>query len=168
MNLKPVSAPDPALYRPCAGIMLVNADNLVFVGQRFDSRYNAWQMPQGGIDDGEDARDAAVREVGEETGIAPHHIEIIGQSAREHYYDLPDELQGNFWNGRYRGQRQHWFLMRFLGEDSDVNIATEIPEFKSWKWVEPDQLVDLIVPFKKDLYRAVVDEFFPLLRGDGK
>jgi putative (di)nucleoside polyphosphate hydrolase len=148
-------------YRPCAGIMLVNGDGKVFVGQRLDAVVEAWQMPQGGIDPGEDARDAALRELGEETGVAPHLVEIIAQSAGEHFYDLPPELMGILWNGKYRGQSQTWFLMRFLGCDADVNIATETQEFRDWQWTSVDTLVDLIVPFKRELYANVIAEFRP-------
>jgi putative (di)nucleoside polyphosphate hydrolase len=148
-------------YRPCAGIMLVNGDGKVFVGQRLDAVVEAWQMPQGGIDPGEAARDAALRELGEETGVAPHLVEIIAQSAGEHFYDLPPELMGILWNGKYRGQSQTWFLMRFLGCDADVNIATETQEFRDWQWASVDTLVDLIVPFKRELYANVIAEFRP-------
>jgi putative (di)nucleoside polyphosphate hydrolase len=148
-------------YRPCAGIMLVNGDGKVFVGQRLDAVVEAWQMPQGGIDPGEDARDAALRELGEETGVAPHLVEIIAQSAGEHFYDLPPELMSILWNGKYRGQSQTWFLMRFLGCDADVNIATETQEFRDWQWTSVDTLVDLIVPFKRELYANVIAEFRP-------
>lgn len=151
-------------YRPCAGIMLVNDDNLVFVGQRIDSTSDAWQMPQGGIDPGEDAQTAAIRELGEEAGIAPHLAEIIATSDREHFYDLPPELVGTIWRGRYRGQRQHWFLARFLGTDGDINIATDHPEFRAWRWAALDSLPDLIVPFKRDLYVALIAEFGAVLR----
>jgi putative (di)nucleoside polyphosphate hydrolase len=153
---------DPS-YRPCAGIMLVNRDGKVFVGQRLDAVVEAWQMPQGGIDPGEAARDAALRELGEETGVAPHLVEIIAQSAGEHFYDLPPELMGILWNGKYRGQSQTWFLMRFLGCDADVNIATETQEFRDWQWASVDTLVDLIVPFKRELYANVIAEFRPHL-----
>lgn len=152
-----------APYRACAGIMLINAANQVFVGQRFDSRYNAWQMPQGGIDDGEDAEAAAIRELGEETGVAPHLVQVIARTAKEHHYDLPPHLMGKMWDGAYRGQRQIWFLMKFSGLDSDINIATQHAEFCAWQWVERDQLVDLIVPFKKELYANVIAEFAPHL-----
>jgi putative (di)nucleoside polyphosphate hydrolase len=148
-------------YRPCAGIMLVNGDGKVFVGQRLDAVVEAWQMPQGGIDPGEAARDAALRELGEETGVAPHLVEIIAQSAGEHFYDLPPELMGILWNGKYRGQSQTWFLMRFLGCDTDVNIVTETQEFRDWQWAPVDTLVDLIVPFKRELYANVIAEFRP-------
>lgn len=146
-------------YRPCAGIMLVNFEGLVFVGQRLDSRVEAWQMPQGGIDEGEDPRAAALRELREETGIPEQLVQILAQSRDEHYYDLPDELVGKIWKGQYRGQRQIWFLARFSGTDEDVNIETEHQEFRSWKWAEPDLLPDLIVPFKRKLYRDVLREF---------
>lgn len=152
-------------YRPCAGIMLANKDGKVFVGRRVDSAPEGdhWQMPQGGIDKGEDPREAALRELVEETGIAPDLIDIIAQSADELYYDLPDDLKGKIWGGKYRGQRQTWFLMRFKGEDSDVNIATEHPEFSAWQWVEAERLPQMIVPFKKRLYEAVVAEFSELI-----
>jgi len=150
-------------YRPCAGIMLLNAQRQVFVGQRLDSALDAWQMPQGGIDDGEEAEAAAYRELSEETGIAPHLAELIARSAGELLYDLPPDMLGRIWKGRYRGQRQIWFLMRFLGTDADVNIATHTQEFRAWRWAEPEQLVDLIVPFKRELYANVVAEFTPHL-----
>ena len=151
-------------YRPCAGIMLKNAQGLIFVGQRLDGSgvsSEAWQMPQGGVDDGEDPETAALRELGEETGIAPHHVDIIARSAGEHLYDLPPELLGRIWKGQYRGQRQIWFLMNFLGRDEDVNIATAHQEFRDWRWAHVDELVDLIVPFKQELYSNVLKEFAP-------
>ena len=151
-------------YRPCAGIMLKNPEGLIFVGQRLDGSgvsSEAWQMPQGGVDDGEDAETAALRELGEETGIAPHHVDIIARSAGEHLYDLPPELLGRIWKGQYRGQRQIWFLMNFLGRDEDVNIATAHQEFRDWRWAHVDELVDLIVPFKRELYSNVLKEFAP-------
>lgn len=146
-------------YRPCAGVMLLNGKGQVFVGQRLDSAADAWQMPQGGIDPGEDPEAAALRELGEETGIAPHLAEILARSSREHLYDLPPNLIGKMWKGKYRGQRQTWFLMRFLGSDADVNIETGHQEFRAWRWVAPGLLESLIVPFKKELYRNVVAEF---------
>lgn len=155
-------------YRPCAGIMLVNRTGLVFVGQRLDSESDAWQMPQGGIDKGEDPRTAAVRELEEEAGIVAELIEIVAVSEREHFYDLPPHLMGKIWGGKYRGQRQHWYLAQFLGQDSDINIATAHPEFRAWNWTEPHLLPELIVPFKRDLYQALVDEFGAILAGNGK
>jgi putative (di)nucleoside polyphosphate hydrolase len=151
-------------YRPCAGIMLKNPEGLIFVGQRLDGSgvsSEAWQMPQGGVDDSEDPETAALRELGEETGIAPHHVDIIAKSAGEHLYDLPPELLGRIWKGQYRGQRQIWFLMNFLGRDEDVNIATAHQEFRDWRWAHVDELVDLIVPFKRELYSNVLKEFAP-------
>lgn len=152
-------------YRPCVGIMLVNASGLVFVGKRIDNKEgDAWQMPQGGIDDGEDLHPAALRELAEETGVSAGLVTIIAESREEHFYDLPEELLGKLWGGKYRGQRQKWLLLRFAGEDADIRIdAHEHPEFNEWRWVEPDLLPDLIVPFKKRLYRQVVDEFRELI-----
>ncbi len=153
----------PLPYRPCVGMMLVNTDGKVFVGQRLDSTVEAWQMPQGGIDDGEDPRDTALRELGEETGIAQELVKIIAQSREEHYYDLPDDLVGKIWGGRFRGQRQIWFLMRYLGSDADVNICTAHQEFRDWRWINPEQLPEMIVPFKKKLYRDLLKEFVDLI-----
>lgn len=161
MSVDPSALP----YRPCAGVMLVNRAGRVFVGQRLDNMLDAWQMPQGGIDPGEDAEAAAVREVEEETGIAAHLVEIVARSTEELFYDLPPDLIGKIWKGRYRGQRQAWFLMRFLGKDSDIDIATPHPEFRAWKWAEPEELPAMIVPFKRALYEAVLAEFLPRLRG---
>ena len=150
-------------YRPCAGIMLVNRSGKVFVGQRLDTRTEAWQMPQGGIDEGEDAEVAALRELEEETGIAREYVTILARSSDEHFYDLPEDLIGKLWHGTWRGQRQTWFLMRFTGEDSDVNIETDHQEFRAWQWIDPQELPALIVPFKEKLYRNVVAEFAELI-----
>lgn len=147
-------------YRPAAGIMLVNRDGKVFVGQRMDSTLEAWQMPQGGIDEGEDALTAALRELGEETGIAADKVELIATAEEELLYDLPQDLVGKLWGGRYRGQRQTWFLFRFLGDDeADVNIATEHQEFRAWRWADPADLPAMIVPFKRKLYQDVLAAF---------
>lgn len=154
---------DSLPYRPCAGIMLVNNDGKVFVGQRLDSSADAWQMPQGGIDPGEEPEQAAYRELGEETGIVPHLVEVIARSREEHLYDLPADLMGRMWGGKYRGQRQLWFLMRFMGTDDDINIETDHQEFRAWRWTAAETLEGLIVPFKRRLYRAVVEEFRPLI-----
>lgn len=152
-------------YRPCVGVMLVNGDGLVFVGKRFDNREgDAWQMPQGGIDKGEELRAAALRELWEETGVTEPHVTLIAQTQEELLYDLPDELLGKLWGGRYRGQRQFWMLGRFLGTDADIRLdAHEPAEFCEWKWVRPAELPDLIVPFKKRVYRAVLEEFQHLI-----
>ena len=131
-------------YRPCAGVMLRNGEGLVFVGQRLDSVADAWQMPQGGIDPGEDPETAALRELGEETGIAADLVSIVARSTREHLYDLPPELMGRMWGGRYRGQRQTWFLMDFTGSDADVDIETSHQEFRAWRWVQRHDLETLI------------------------
>lgn len=146
-------------YRPCAGVMLLNRDGRVFVGQRIDSTLEAWQMPQGGIDPGEDARDTAIRELGEETGIAAHLVELIAEAPEDFLYDLPPELVGKVWKGRYRGQRQRWFLFRFTGEDRDVDIQTAHPEFRAWRWADPRDLPHMIVPFKRALYEQVLAAF---------
>lgn len=152
-------------YRPCAGFMLVNAEGLVFVGQRIDpSAHGFWQMPQGGIDKGEDVRDAALRELAEEIGVSPDKVEVIAQTAQPICYDLPPELQGRVWKGKYRGQEQHWFLGRFLGEDADIDLeAHNLPEFNEWRWIEPEQLPALIIPFKRTVYEAVLAEFRGLI-----
>jgi putative (di)nucleoside polyphosphate hydrolase len=144
-------------YRPAVGIMLLNAANLVFVARRIDTAGEAWQMPQGGIDDGEAPRAAALRELEEETGT--NKATILAESRRWLRYDLPAELAGKVWGGRYRGQRQKWFAMRFTGTDSDIDLATEHPEFMDWKWIPPEQLPGLITPFKRQLYRDILSEF---------
>ncbi len=146
-------------YRPCAGVMLMNRDGRVFVGQRLDSKLEAWQMPQGGIDAGEEPYDAAVRELWEETGVAAEHVELIAEAPDELYYDLPEELIGKVWKEPWRGQRQRWFLFRFLGEDGDVDIATAHPEFRAWRWIEPRELPHVIVPFKRALYSNLLEIF---------
>jgi putative (di)nucleoside polyphosphate hydrolase len=152
-------------FRRCAGFMLVNADGLVFVGERIDaSAHGFWQMPQGGIDKGEDVRDAALRELEEETGIGAHLVEVIAPASQPYLYDLPPELLGKVWKGKYRGQEQYWFLGRFVGTDADVDLEAHDPaEFKAYRWVAPEALPDLIVPFKRDVYAALVAEFGPLI-----
>jgi acetyl esterase len=150
-------------YRPCAGIMLVNRDGRVFVGQRLDTMLEAWQMPQGGIDPGEDARAAAIRELGEETGVKPDRIEFIAEAPDELFYDLPPGLVGKVWKGKWRGQRQRWFLFRLVGDDRDIDIATAHPEFRSWRWVDAADLPAMAVPFKKALYQDVLAAFQPQL-----
>jgi putative (di)nucleoside polyphosphate hydrolase len=150
-------------YRPCVGVMLVNAAGLVFTGQRLDQMVEAWQMPQGGIDPGEDPAATALRELREETGIDPALTRMIGETPDWHYYDLPDALIGRIWKGRYAGQRQKWFALRFLGSDADINIATAHPEFRSWRWSPIDTLVAIAAPFKRELYADVISILRPLL-----
>lgn len=144
-------------YRPAVGIMLLNQDNMVFVGKRIDTKSEAWQMPQGGIDAGEEARVAVLRELQEEVGSG--NAEIIAESKGHYYYDLPHDLVAIAWGGKYKGQQQKWFALRFLGADSDINIHTEHAEFCEWKWVEMASLPDIIVPFKRDLYTNLIEEF---------
>jgi putative (di)nucleoside polyphosphate hydrolase len=139
--------------------MLINDRGQVWVGQRLDSTLEAWQMPQGGLDEGEEAVAGALRELEEETGIGRDRVEIVARHGEELYYDLPEALVGKLWKGRWRGQRQTWFLARFLGTDADVNIDTPEPEFRAWKWSDPADLPAMIVPFKKKLYEDVVAAF---------
>jgi putative (di)nucleoside polyphosphate hydrolase len=147
-------------YRPCVGMMILNATNHVFVAKRIDTLAEAWQMPQGGIDEGEDPCTAVLREMEEEIGTSK--AEILGESHEWLSYDLPEHLVPQLWSGKYRGQKQKWFCLRFTGSDSDINIATKHPEFSEWKWVLPAQVPELIVPFKRELYQAIVEEFSSL------
>src|SRR5437868_12595873 len=133
-------------YRRGVGVMLLNNEGRVFVGARIDNPADAWQMPQGGIDEGEEPWPAALRELEEETGIKPELVERIARSPTQHRYKLPDELIGRMWNGQWHGQAQTWFLCRFLGSDEDVRLDTPHPEFRAWKWVGPSELPDVIVP----------------------
>ena len=153
--------PDPASlpYRPCVGVMLVNDDGLIFAGQRIDNPSPAWQMPQGGIDDGEKPKEAAFRELWEETGVPRDLVQPMAKTHHWITYDLPPELLGRVWGGKYRGQRQKWYLFRFLGADSDIRIATDHPEFSAWRWIAADQMIAEIVPFKRVVYETVVRSF---------
>lgn len=144
-------------WRPCVGMMLLNREGLVFTGRRHDSAVEAWQMPQGGIDPGESAEDAALRELAEEVGT--RDVRILDRLDEPLRYDLPDELLGRVWGGRWRGQEQHWFAMRLEGDDSAIDIATGEPEFVAWRWTPVDELERLIVPFKREVYRRVVAAF---------
>ena len=146
-------------YRPCVGVCLINAQGLIFAGLRRDSTAQAWQMPQGGIDDGEKPRAAALRELWEETGVTADLVEFLTKTEDWVTYDLPPELLGRVWGGKYRGQRQKWFLYRFLGNDAQINIATEHPEFSEWKWIGADEMLTSIVPFKRAVYDSVVAAF---------
>lgn len=152
-------------YRPCAGFMLANTEGRVFVGERIDKKaLGFWQMPQGGIDPGEDTETAALRELEEETGIGAAMVEIVAPASQPLLYDLPDDLLGKVWKGKYRGQVQHWYLGRFLGSDTDINLeAHHPPEFRAYRWVDPLQLPELIIPFKRAVYERLVEEFAPLI-----
>ena len=146
-------------YRSNVGIMLINDDGHVFVGQRLDNNQNAWQMPQGGIDCDEDPQSAAYRELLEETGIEQENIKFLAKSSKWLLYDLPEDLIPKLWDGKYRGQKQKWFLFKFLGTNRDINISTEHPEFSNWKWMPKENLLEKIVPFKKSVYESVLREF---------
>ena len=149
-------------YRPCVGIFLINDAGKVLVGRRIGAEADAWQMPQGGIDAGEDPAEAALRELEEETGTSS--ARIIGEAAEWVRYDLPNEMIGKIWQGRYRGQRQKWFALRFLGTDDEINPAgVAHPEFDGWQWMDAGDLVANVVAFKREIYAMIVDEFAPLL-----
>jgi putative (di)nucleoside polyphosphate hydrolase len=159
-----VTSKDTLPYRPAVGVMLLNREGKVFVGQRLDNTLEAWQMPQGGLDRGENAEAGALRELEEETGITADKVEILQRCPVELYYDLPDDLVGKLWKGRWRGQRQTWFLCRFTGTDEDVRLDAHEQEFRAWKWAEPAELPAMIVPFKQKLYEDVLAAFAPWLQ----
>lgn len=146
-------------YRPGAGVVLINPDGLIWAGRRIDSTADAWQMPQGGIDKGETPLEAALRELTEETGLPADTVEVVAETDDWILYDLPDELVGKIWKGKYGGQRQKWVLMRFTGRDDQVDIATEHPEFSEWAWMRAGDLLGSIVPFKRRLYDEVFAAF---------
>lgn len=150
--------PDDSRYRPCVGMMVLNHEGHVFVGTRLDQHSSpAWQMPQGGIDEGESPLDAALRELKEEIGT--DKVTVLADAGKWLSYDLPNPLQKKTWGGQYLGQRQMWFLMRFMGRDCDINIQTYQPEFRSWQWAPHGRLVDLVIPFKRPLYQDVIAAF---------
>jgi putative (di)nucleoside polyphosphate hydrolase len=150
-------------YRPCVGVMLVNDAGQVFAGQRMDSDVPAWQMPQGGVDPGEEPRDAALRELWEETGVPANLVTIEAETRDWVTYDLPHDIVPRIWKGRFKGQEQKWFLLRFHGTNSGINIETEHPEFSEWHWIAPQDLLQQIVPFKRKVYDQVLREFAPHL-----
>jgi putative (di)nucleoside polyphosphate hydrolase len=166
-------AADLTAYRPCVGIMVLNRAGRVWIGRRYDAPAEPegpgswWQMPQGGIDASEDPAAAALRELGEETGI--RSVTLIAESAAWHTYDLPANLRPNAWNGRYRGQKQKWFAARFTGSDDEVALVQpgHKPEFDSWRWAKVDELLDLVVPFKREVYAQVIREFAALTGPEG-
>ena len=145
-------------YRPCVGVLLARPDGRVFVGERIDTP-GAWQMPQGGIDKGEAPREAGLRELEEETGVPRSLVTVEAETTDWIRYDLPDHLIGKVWKGRFRGQEQKWFLLRFGGQDDDIDIKTPHPEFSRWEWSEPGDVLARIVPFKRGVYEAVLGEF---------
>jgi putative (di)nucleoside polyphosphate hydrolase len=155
-------SPSNLPYRPCVGLMLLNEQGQVFVGKRIDQTVEGWQMPQGGIDDGEDPRTAVLRELKEETGT--DKATIIAEMENWLTYELPPHLVGIAFHGKYRGQRQKWFALRFLGQDSDIDLHTHEPEFAEWKWMDVESLPGLIVPFKRDTYAAVIAAFRDLAK----
>ena len=144
-------------YRPCVGICLVNDEGLIFAGRRIDNRAEAWQMPQGGIDEGEDVMTACFREMGEEIGT--DKAEYITEHSEWLNYDIPQALADKLWRGTFRGQAQKWVLLRYKGNDEDINIQTAEPEFEAWQWMSPEQLIEAAVPFKKDVYKTIMASF---------
>lgn len=157
------SGPGGLPYRPCAGVVLLNADGLIWAGQRRDMP-GAWQMPQGGIDAGETPREAALRELTEETSVPVSSVEILAETPDWVTYDLPPELLGRVWKGRYGGQRQKWLCLRFLGQDDQIRIDTDHPEFDRWQWMGAEELLASIVPFKRAVYAQVLGAFRSWLR----
>lgn len=146
-------------YRPCVGVVLINRAGQVFAGQRADMDVPAWQMPQGGVDKGEEPETAARRELLEETGVAPDHVTLVGQTADWLPYDFPSEIAGKRWGGKFRGQKQMWFLMRLDAPDAVIDLTYKDVEFSDWRWMEPADLLEVIVAFKRPIYQAVLSEF---------
>lgn len=146
-------------YRPCVGVMLINDKGLVFAAQRIDNVDPAWQMPQGGIDPHENPGLAALRELEEETSLPRTMVAPLAETRDWLAYDLPHEMVPKIWNGRFKGQKQRWFLMRYLGTDAQINLNTAHPEFSDWRWIQADEMITTIVPFKRPIYEQVVAEF---------
>ncbi len=146
-------------YRPCVGLVVMNAVGEVFAGQRIDNPGDAWQMPQGGVDEGETPIQAAMRELGEETGINANSVQILAETSDWIPYELPHDLVPKLWKGRFRGQTQKWFLLKFFGDDAEINIVQDHQEFSRWAWMKPSDLIDKIVPFKKHTYTQVFTDF---------
>jgi len=151
-------------YRNCVGLLVINKNGDVFIGKRIDSNLNAWQMPQGGIEADEDPKTAGIREMEEEIGTK--NAELIGEMSEWLNYDIPENLSHRLWNGKYKGQTQKWLAFKFLGDDSELNIKTKVPEFKEWKWENHKNLPSLAVPFKRDIYKKVIKEFEELFSKD--
>ena len=150
--------------RPCVGILLTNAEGLVFAGQRVDRYADAWQMPQGGIENGETPQEASLRELREETGLHPEHLEPLAESADWHDYELPAELARRLWGGRYRGQTQKWFAYRLTAPETAIDITAHDPsEFRCWAWLAATDLAERVVPFKRAIYDRVLMEFADFL-----
>ncbi|MDB9776291.1 RNA pyrophosphohydrolase [Alphaproteobacteria bacterium] len=150
---------DNKKYRPNVGIMIINQKKNIFVGQRLDHPSHFWQMPQGGIDHKEIALDAAFREALEETGIKKINLKLKSELKDWYYYDLPSDLAGTLWQGKYIGQKQKWFLFEYLGNNKDINVRTKHPEFSEYKWVDKSFLEPNIVPFKRPIYKKLLKEF---------
>lgn len=145
-------------YRRGVGMLIINHEKKIFIGQRFDKDESAWQMPQGGIDNNETPEETCIRELAEETGIVSNY-KILDKTKNWYSYDLPNNLQKKLWRGKYKGQVQQWFILNFFGDDAEINIKTKHPEFKNWKWAYKEELMKLIVPFKKELYEKTFTEF---------
>ncbi len=166
MSLAPkTEAPEKPdyLYRSGVGIMLLNKEKKIFVGKRIDNHSDAWQMPQGGIDIGENEDKAMLRELKEETGINGSSVKLLSKSRSYYYYNLPYKLQKKFWGGKYLGQRQRWYLLEFIGDESVIDVKTEDPEFSEWKWISKEEITSAIVAFKRGLYEEVMKEFSDFL-----
>ena len=155
------AAEDRRQYRPGVGIILLNSEHHVWVGRRYGITSEAWQMPQGGIDNNENFLHAANRELKEETSV--ESVKLIKEIDDWLTYELPKDLLGKIWKGKYRGQKQKWFIMRFVGNEKEINVKTKNPEFKDWKWVDINQLLDVVVRFKFEVYKSIVKELNILL-----